>query len=126
VWKPRIVQRGESATSLSGAVLFGILWDELVDLVGSAGTAVLMRRALRRALLYSAELQELTIGRVDEEFRYVLPPSFNLTMGPSPALHHLADELRPLLAELTGEVALRHLGRVPELQVWMAAAPLAS
>ena len=125
MWKPRIVQRGESATKLSGAVLFEILWAELVDLIGSAGTAVLMRRALRRALLQSAELQELTIGRFDEDFRYVLPPSFNLTMGPSPALRQLADELRPLLAELTGEVALRHLERVPELQAWMAA-PLAA
>lgn len=104
-------------------MLFEILWAELVDLIGTAGTAVLMRRALRRALVHSTELQELTIGRVDEEFRYVVPPSFTLTMGAPPALHHLADELRPLLAELTGEVALRHLERVPELQAWIAPAP---
>lgn len=126
MWKPKIVQRCEGAAKLSGAVLFEILWAELVDLIGTAGTAVLMRRALRRALLRSAELQELTIVRVDEEFGYAVPPSFNLVMGPPPALYHLADELRPLLGELTGEVALQQLERVPELQGWMAAAPRAA
>jgi hypothetical protein len=126
VWKPRIVGRGEAATQLSGAVLFGILWAELVDMVGTAATAVLLRRAQRRALLRSRDLQELTIGRFDEEFRYEVPSSFNLAAGPPPALRHLADELRPLLEELTGEVALRRLRAVPELQGWIAAAPLAS
>jgi len=129
VWKPRIVRRGKAATNLSGAALFAILWAELVDLVGTAATAVLMRRALRRALvhsIHSRELRQLSIGRFDEEFRYVLPPSFNQAMGPPPALRHLADELRPLLEELTGEVAFRHLERVPELRLWMDASPQAS
>lgn len=115
----RIVHRGDAAEGLSGSVLFGILWDALVDLLGTAATAVLVRRAARRALLRSGELSELSIDRVDEEFGYVVPESFNRAVGPPVALRDLAEELRPLLVELTGEVVLRHLANVPELRYWV-------
>lgn len=106
------------AATLSGVVLFGILWDELVDLLGSAATAALLRRALRRALPHSAELADLVIARVEEEYGYRVPAAFGLAKGPPPGLRTLVEELRPLLEELTGKVALRHLERVPELRNW--------
>jgi len=123
--KLKLVDDGGGADGLSGAVLFGILWRELVDLLGTAASAAILRRALRRALPHSPELAQLTIERVDERYGYSVPSSFGQEMGPSPALRDLVDELRPLLFELTGEVAQRHLERVPALRSWARAAPRA-
>jgi len=123
MWRPRIVQRGDAAARVSGAVLFRILWDSLVDLLGTAATAVLVRRATLRALHRSHDLCELAVARVDGEFTYAVPHSFDRAMGPPAALRDLADELRPLLVELTGEVALRHLEQVPELRSWVRFSP---
>jgi len=119
--KLKLVGEGDGADGLSGAVLFGILWRELGDLLGPAASAALLRRALRRALPHSPELAELTIERVDERYGYSVPPSIGLAVGPSPGLRRLVDELRPLLLEQTGEVAQRHLERVPELRRWTRA-----
>ena len=44
----------------------------------------------------------------------------NLSDAGAPALTALLDELRPLLIELTGQVALRSLARIPELRAWAA------
>jgi len=110
------------AATLSGVVLFGILWEELVDLLGTAATAALLRRALRRALPHNAELAGLVISRVEEQYGYRVPPAFGLDQGPPPALRALVEELRPLLVEATGQVALRHLDEVPELRNWRPAA----
>jgi len=103
-----------------------MLWDALADLLGTAATAAIVGRAARRALPRSPELGELRIARVDREYGYVLPGSFERTEGPPPALRNLLDEIRPLLVELTGQVALRHLQRVPELREWAAASPVAA
>jgi hypothetical protein len=119
----RVVKEGDVAAGLSGAVLFRILWDELVDILGTAATAVVMERALRRARTASRELGELTITRVDGQFGYAFPADFVQAVGPSNALNSLVGELRPLLVELTGQVAVQHLGRVPELRGWAPAPP---
>ena len=114
----RVVMDDDVAATLSGAVLFGILWDELADLLGTAATAAVLRRALRRALPHNAALAELAITRVEHEYGYVVPQAFGLSKGPPRALCDLLDELRPLLVELTGQVALRRLDEVPELRNW--------
>lgn len=114
----RVVTGDDAAASLSGTVLFGILWDELVDLLGSAATASLLRRALQRALARRSELSGLTIDLLDGEYGFVLPPAFATGRGPPAALCELLDELRPLLVELLGGVAVRHLDRNPALQGW--------
>jgi len=123
--EPRIVPGGDDeAASLSGAVLFGILWDELVDLLGTQATAAIMRRALHRAVVSERALSGLTITRLDREYGYVVPPSFGNSIGPPAALCELLEELRPLLLELTGQVAIHHLERIPALRNWRTVAPL--
>jgi hypothetical protein len=100
-----------------------MLWEALVDLLGTAATAAIVSRAARRALIRSPELGELAFTRVDREYSYVVPRSFDRAGEPPASLRNLLDELRPLLAELTGEVALDHLERVPELQAWATISP---
>jgi hypothetical protein len=99
-----------------------MLWETLVDLLGSAATATIMGRAARRALRRSPELGELAIARVDREYGYVVPRSFDRPDRPPVSLQVLLDELRPLLVDMTGQVALRRLDRVPELREWAAVA----
>jgi len=106
--------------AVSGTDLFRTLWAALSDLLGTAATAAIVRRALRRALPKNPELREFSIERVDLEFGYVLPRVFDQPEASALALHALLDELRPLLIELTGEVALRSLARIPELESWAA------
>jgi hypothetical protein len=117
----RAVRDGDVAAALSCAVLFKILWDQLADILGTAATAVVLDRAARRARTRSHELDGLTISRLDGQFGYVVPPSFARAQGPSAALRSLFDELRPLLVELTGQVAVRHLEEAPELRGWAPA-----
>lgn len=119
----RVVKEGDVAAGLSGAVLFKILWDELIDILGTTATAVVMERALRRARAACLELGHLTITRVDGQFGYAVPADLVQAVGPSVALTTLVDKLRPLLVELTGQVAIRHLERVPELRGWARATP---
>jgi len=114
---------GDAAASLSGTALFKMLWDALVDVLGTAATATIVGRAARRALPRSPELGELAIARVDREYRYVVPCSFDRADGPPAPLRALLHELQPLLAELTGQVVLRRLERVPELRSWAAVSP---
>ncbi len=114
---------GDAGAKLSGTALFGVLWDALVDLLGTSATATIVGRAVRRALPRSPELGELAIARVDREYGYVVPRSFDRAEGPPVALRDLLDELRPLLVELTGQVVLRGLERVPELREWATVSP---
>ncbi len=122
----RAVRDGDAAAGLSGAVLFKALWDRLADMLGITATAVVLDRAVRRARARSPELYGLTISRADGQYGYVIPPSFARTRGPSVALTSLLDELRPLLVELTGQVAVRHLEEAPVLRGWAPAPPAAS
>lgn len=120
--KLTVVRDGDPAAGLQTAALFTRLWDALADLLGTAATATILRRAARRALPHAQELGQLTFDRVDDQFTYAVPASFHRTRGPSVALRALAGELQPLLEESIGPLAQRHLARVPELQHWAARA----
>jgi len=113
-----VVGGPDASAGLSGTVLFRALWNGLAELLGTAATAALVGRAARRALPRSQELRDLAIERVDGEFQYVVPRSFDREEGPPAALRELAGELQPLLEEMTGGIAVRHLQRVPELRHW--------
>lgn len=107
----------------SGAAVFRLLWDGLSDVLGTAAAATVVGRAARRATPLSPELGELAISRVERQYRYVVPSSFERAAGVSGALSDLLGELKPLLVELTGRVALGRLEGVPELREWAAGSP---
>lgn len=113
-----------AGTGLSAADLFKLLWDGLADVLGTAATAVLVRRAARRAAARNAELAELAITREKLEYRFTLPRAWTeranaaaaIATADALALRELVGELRPLLVELTGPVVVRRLARIPELR----------
>ncbi len=108
---------GAADAELSVAALFTLLWEALADVLGTAATAMLLRRAARRAAPRCPELSELAILREKLEYRYTLPPAWAAgTDGTPLALRELVAELRPLLVELTGPVVVRRLERIPELR----------
>jgi redox-sensitive bicupin YhaK (pirin superfamily) len=108
---------------LSGTALFKVLWDQIGEVLGTAATAAIVGRAARRALPRSPDLGELAISRVDREYRYAVPRSFDQAEGLPVPLRDLLGELKPLLAELTGPVVLRGLERIPELREWATVSP---
>jgi hypothetical protein len=108
---------GAAGAELSVAALFTLLWEALADVLGTAATATLLRRAARRAAPRYPELSELAISREKLEYRYTLPPAWAGGAEGTPlALRELVAELRPLLVELTGPVVIRRLERIPELR----------
>lgn len=104
--------------------LFTILWDALADLLGTAATARLLRRAARRAVVRSPELAQLIIQRQGLVYTYTCPTGWSGTsVGPPPALRDLVGELRPLLIEMTGQLAMEHLEQFLELRELLLPAP---
>jgi hypothetical protein len=107
-----------SPVSSSPTALFTLVWDALVDLLGSAATAALLRRAARRAMARAPELGELIIVREDLDYRYTLPHAWSNAEAEETqhGFRQLMVELVPLLVELTGPVVLCHLAQIPELK----------
>jgi hypothetical protein len=107
-----------AAVPASPAHTFALLWDALHDVMGSAATAALLRRAAKHAVSKAPELGAFEVQRVRFEYRYVVPPSWTSgeAEGPRASLQALVHELKPLLVELTGSVVLRRLHAIPELQ----------
>jgi hypothetical protein len=98
-------------------VLFELIWVALVDLLGSAATATLIRRSLKRAAERVPGLDGISISRERFEYRYVLPPGWkDNAAGGLDGLREVARELQPLLLELTGSVVLHRLRGIPELE----------
>src|SRR5512133_3795378 len=83
----------------AAAELFQRLWDEVADLVGTAATAALLRRALKRASAKEPELAALVLRREGVEHLRRL----------------VRDDLHPLFRELTGPVIARRLAQAPDL-----------
>lgn len=102
---------------VSAADLFALLWKELADILGTAAAATLLRRAAQRARPRAPELAALSIMRQGLEYRYTLPSNWTSPLSdPSGALVALAQELWPLLIDLTGSVVVQRLAQVPELE----------
>lgn len=110
----RSVVRGTADPS--PAALFALLWNALADLLGTAATATLLRRAAKRAITREPVLAELVIARESLEYGYTLPSTWKDGAGALEGpLRGLVEELLPLLVELTGPIAVRHLAQIPEL-----------
>jgi hypothetical protein len=102
---------------LSSAELFGLLWQALADVLGTAAAATLLRRAAQRAASTCPELLMLEITRATLEYQYKVPDAWNeRAAAPAPALCELVRELWPFLIELTGSVVIGQLSQVPELR----------
>lgn len=95
---------------LTVAQRFAALWDALADMLGTAATATLLRRATKEAADRAA-LDGLAIERRGFSYGYSVPESWQASHGGKPleALFHVIDALRPLLVELTGSVVVRRL-----------------
>lgn len=111
-----------AGTHLTSAGVFKLVWDALADLLGTAATAAIMERASRRAQARAPELVLLSFQRVDGEFGYHVPPAFEHSEV-TPGLRAFLEDLRVLLLELTGPVALRRLAQVPQLRAWAEVGP---
>ncbi len=108
--------------TLSGNALFALLWDTLVEVLGTAGTAALLGRAARKALPGNPDLGEFTITRVNGAFGYLLPGSFAGNHATAPGLQALLRELHVLLVLMTGQTVLHRFAGIPEFQGWAAPA----
>ena len=106
------------AQGLTTSALFDLLWGSLAEVLGTAASAVLLRRAARRAMERAPELDQLLITRDTIGYTYVVPAAWQEpgAINPDAALRELVHELRPLLTELTGLVVVHHLERVPGLR----------
>ena len=105
------------------AALFAIVWDALAEVLGTAATAAIVRRAAGRAATDSPELVDVVIRRDKLEYRYTLPHAWSHTArAVTPhervpiALHALIAEIGRLLVELTGTVFIARLEQIPELR----------
>jgi|SRR5437868_9776740 len=114
----RVPDSGPSSVDeMRGAALFKLIWDSVADVLGTTAAATLLRRAARRAMVRSAELAELAILRTEAGYTYTLPRALVGKVEHTPvALRELVGELRPLLVELTGQVVVRRIELIPELQ----------
>jgi hypothetical protein len=99
---------------LSAAKLFDLLWESTADVLGTAATATLLRRAIKRAESQTSWPEPITVARNGLDYEYRLPetwkqPGNEEAIG---ALRVVAAELRVLLVELTGPVVVRRLARL--------------
>jgi hypothetical protein len=98
----------------SAAELFEVLWESLADVLGTAATATLLRRAIKQAAARTSWSEPVIVARNGLDYEFRLPetwkqPGNEEAVG---ALRVVAAELRVLLAELTGPVVVRRLARL--------------
>ena len=98
----------------SAAKLFDLLWESLVDVLGTAATATLLRRALKKAASQTSWSEPVIVTRNGLEYQYRLPETWKQSGREEAvgALRVVAAELRVLLVELTGAVVVARLGRL--------------
>jgi hypothetical protein len=105
----------EDQGALSAAELFDLLWGNLAEVLGTAAAATLLRRAVKRITARDSGSETIAVDRHDLEYRYRVPDAWQQPHDAKAidAFRALVDEIRVLLAELTGPVVLRRLDRVP-------------
>jgi hypothetical protein len=98
----------------STAHLFVVLWDTLSNILGTAATATLIARAIKRALPSTPGLAELSITTRKFTYECRLPECWRKAdnAAAAKAFDRLLEELVPLLTALTGRVVVRHMARL--------------
>jgi hypothetical protein len=106
----------QDATSAAG--LFDLLWENLADVLGTAATATLLRRAIKAAASRTSWSEPATVARNGLDYEYRLPETWQQPGNEEAvsALRVVAAELRVLLVELTGPVVVRRLARLAPLR----------
>lgn len=106
----------EAAKRRNAAACFAMVWDTVADIVGTAATAALVRRAVKRASARCPALGELTVSRRSFTPDYSLPRSWQENPAGEESMDQflvLLRELVLLLRELTGTIVLRRLAQLP-------------
>src|SRR5688572_4495473 len=62
---------------LNPAALFALVWEALAEVLGTAATAAIIRRAAGQAAEVSPELVDVVIRLENLEYRYTLPHSWS-------------------------------------------------
>ena len=98
----------------SAAELFDLLWGSLADMLGTAATATLLRRAIKQAASQTSWSEPVVVIRNGLDYEYRLPETWKQPANEKAvsALRVVAAELRVLLVELTGPVVVRRLARL--------------
>ena len=104
----------------SAAALFDLLWGTLADVLGTAATATLLRRAIKQAAGRIAWSEPVVVARSGLDYTYRLPETWKRP-GNDEAVDMfriVAAQLRVLLIELTGPVVVARLGQLAPLRKW--------
>jgi hypothetical protein len=104
----------------SAAELFDLLWGTLADVLGTAATATLLRRAIKQAAGRIAWSEPVVVARSGLDYTYRLPETWKQPGNDEAvdALRIVAAELKLLLIELTGPVVVARLGHLAPLRKW--------
>jgi hypothetical protein len=105
---------GNDQEAASAAELFDLLWESLADVLGTAATATLLRRSIKRASSQTSWSEPVIVARNGPDYEYRLPETWRQPGNEEAlsALRVVAAELRRLLIELTGPVVVRRLVRL--------------
>ena len=104
----------------SAAELFDLLWESLVDVLGTAATAIILRRAIQQAALRTPCPEQVAVVRIGLEYEYRVPETWKQSGNDEAVdtLRVVAAALRVLLVELTGPVVVDRLGRLASFRKW--------
>ena len=110
----------EDPSGTSAAELFDLLWETLADVLGTAATATLLRRAIKQAAARTAWPEPVSVTRTGLDYTYRLPEAWKQPGNDEAvdALRIVAADLRGVLVELTGPVVVVRLGRLAALRKW--------
>ena len=115
--------RSGDGGDLTPAALFALVWEALAEVLGTAATAAIIRRAAGRAAPASPALIDVVIRRENLEYRYTLPHAWSQADNAAMpgertpvALQELIAEIGRVLVELTGTVFVGRLEQIPELR----------
>ena len=111
---------GNDRDGASAAALFDLLWETLADVLGTAATATLLRRAIKQAAARTAWSEPVIVARSGLDYTYRLPDTWKQSGNDDAVdvLRIVAAELRVLLIELTGPVVVARLGTLAPLRKW--------
>jgi hypothetical protein len=112
----RSTRTAADETSGTPSDIFDVLWGALVEILGPAATATLLRRSAKRRLADFPELGQLAISRKRFEYAYAVPEDWKHPNERSnAALKALVQDLCSLLLELTGPVVVHRLKALSQL-----------